>query len=40
VDVLAGGALVAVVRYGEPVVAPAAAVVNRAVQRLERIATG
>ena len=40
VDVLAGAALVAVVRYGEPVVAPVAAVVNRAVQRLERIATG
>jgi membrane-associated phospholipid phosphatase len=40
VDLLAGAALVAVVRYGEPLIAPAAGVVSRAVQRLERIATG
>jgi membrane-associated phospholipid phosphatase len=40
VDLLAGGALVAAVRYGEPIVAPVAGVVSRGVQRLERIATG
>jgi membrane-associated phospholipid phosphatase len=40
VDLAAGLALVAAVRYGEPLVAPAAGLVNRAVQRLERIASG
>ena len=37
-DLLAGAALVAVVRRGEPVAEPAVAAVNRVLQRLERIA--
>jgi membrane-associated phospholipid phosphatase len=40
VDVAGGAALVAAVRYGEPLVAPAAGVISRAVQRLERVANG
>jgi membrane-associated phospholipid phosphatase len=40
VDLAAGLALVAAVRYGEPLVVPAAGVVSGAVQRLERIASG
>jgi hypothetical protein len=37
-DLLAGAALVAVVRRGEPVAEPAVAAVNGILQRLERIA--
>jgi membrane-associated phospholipid phosphatase len=37
-DLLAGAALVALVRRGEPVAEPAVAAVNRILQRLERIA--
>jgi membrane-associated phospholipid phosphatase len=40
VDLLAGAAVVAAVRYGEPVVAPVAGALSRGVQRLERIAAG
>ena len=40
VDLVGGAALVAAVRYGEPLVAPVAGAVSRAVQRLERIANG
>jgi membrane-associated phospholipid phosphatase len=39
-DLLAGAALVAAVRLGEPVVEPAVAAVNRGLQLLERIAAG
>ena len=38
IDLIAGAALVAVVRYGEPLVEPAAVAVSRALQRLEQIA--
>jgi membrane-associated phospholipid phosphatase len=38
-DLIAGTAVVAVVRYGEPPVAPAVGVINRGLRRLERIAT-
>lgn len=37
-DLLAGAAVVAAVRYGEPVVEPAVTAVNRILQRLERTA--
>lgn len=40
VDLAAGAALVAVVRRGEPLVAPLAQRINRGVQRLERLARG
>jgi PAP2 superfamily protein len=40
VDILAGAALVAVVRLGEPLLEPAALRLSGAVQRLERIANG
>jgi membrane-associated phospholipid phosphatase len=40
VDLVAGIALVAIVRRGEPLVAPAAGIVSRAVQRLEGVANG
>ena len=40
VDLLAGAALVALVRVGEPLVEPAALRLSAAVQRLERIANG
>jgi membrane-associated phospholipid phosphatase len=40
VDVLAGAALVAAVRLGEPIVEPAALRLSAAIQRLERIANG
>jgi hypothetical protein len=39
-DVLAGAALVAVVRRGEPLAEPLVLSANRALQRLERIANG
>lgn len=39
-DLVAGGALVAAVRHGEPLADPLAAAVSRAIQRLERIANG
>jgi membrane-associated phospholipid phosphatase len=38
-DLIAGTAVVAVVRYGEPLVAPAVGVINSGLRRLERIAT-
>jgi membrane-associated phospholipid phosphatase len=38
-DLIAGGALVAAVRLGEPVVEPLVVAVNRGLQELERIAT-
>jgi hypothetical protein len=38
IDLIAGAALVAAVRYGEPLVEPAAQAVSRALQRLEEIA--
>jgi membrane-associated phospholipid phosphatase len=38
IDLIAGAALVAVVRYGEPLAEPAALAVSRALQRLEQIA--
>lgn len=37
-DLLAGAAVVAAVRFGEPVVEPAVTAVNRRLQRLERVA--
>jgi membrane-associated phospholipid phosphatase len=40
VDLVAGAALVALIRRGEPLVGPVAARVSRAVQRLERLAAG
>ena len=40
VDLLVGGALVALIRRGEPLVAPIAERVSRGVQRLERLAAG
>jgi membrane-associated phospholipid phosphatase len=40
VDLAGGAALAAAVRYGEPLVAPAAGVISRAVQRLEWVAHG
>jgi membrane-associated phospholipid phosphatase len=40
IDLLAGAALVALVRLGEPLAEPAALRVSEAVQRLERIANG
>lgn len=40
VDLLAGAALVALIRRGEPLVAPVAERVSGAVQRLERLAAG
>jgi hypothetical protein len=39
-DLAAGALLVAVVRRGEPVAEPLVAGVNRALQRLERLASG
>ncbi len=39
-DLIAGAILVAVVRRGEPVAAPAVEAVNRVLRRLERIASG
>jgi membrane-associated phospholipid phosphatase len=40
IDLLAGAALVAVVRRGEPLVEPAALAFSRAIQRVERLANG
>jgi membrane-associated phospholipid phosphatase len=40
IDLLAGAALIAAVRLGEPIVEPLVVRVNRGLQRLERIATG
>jgi membrane-associated phospholipid phosphatase len=40
VDLAAGAALVSLVRYGEPLVEPAALRISGAIQRLERVANG
>jgi hypothetical protein len=40
IDLIAGAALVAAVRLGEPLVEPAALRLSDAIQRLERVANG